>query len=275
MRNYVSDISNRIKDFKFRFLPSRFVILTVLIMLSIISYLLGISKAPFFLIQDFWINLSAGIVGSIITIFLIDSLMHRDRKIKFKEVNKLTHEYILFIVRRAMAVQMSKFGFIDKKEIVYLFDNAEDKFKEFLANKIYESKFKELDKFDLKTANFLADLEKNLKNTYSILSKTLKELKPYPDPRIMETLSNRTPEIEAKASVGEDLINFYYKQLPKKISKKEISKMQPGMDILWKLYINGLGSQKESLKSQYAILSNLLLEIASKAKKEELFYEVE
>lgn len=266
---------NKFKILKQKQLSPKVIIIISLLIFSIVCYIFGTySGVNFIFRSDFWINLSAGTVGSVITIFFIDSLINRGKLAKLKEVNKVAHLNTLHTTRLIMARFMIVFGYIKQSELMDILDNGEVKFEKFIKSDYYNAKINQLEKFNINTGDLLVKLQKQTESAYTTLIASLEEIKPYPDPKIMEFLQLSTPEFQGRTSVGIDIIKLFYNKLPKEVSKKEIKKMQPGMDVLWKIYSQGFMGSVESIKSQYNKIFDIILEINKKAKKEELFYEV-
>jgi hypothetical protein len=168
------------------------------------------------------------------------------------------------------------FDYINKDEFFNCLENGEAKFEEFIKSETYNKTIKRIENFDLETAKFLSKLQKENEYTVKRLTESLEQIRPYPDPKIMEFLKLYTPELQGRTSVGIDLLNIFFDKLPKKISKEEVKKMEPGMSLLWKFYISEhqLFKEQKSLKIDYDQLFKFILELNTKANKEELFYDV-
>lgn len=76
---YMKDFLNKILQFK--------VLLTILVILTIFFLYLGVKNVIG--LTDFWINLSAGFLTLIGTLFVVDVLLERQKKIKWQEAHNI------------------------------------------------------------------------------------------------------------------------------------------------------------------------------------------
>lgn len=221
--------------------------------------------------SDYLINLSAGSIGSLITVFLIDYLISVERKLKLTAINKSSHYGLLIRVRRTMVEIMYRHGFILKKDRFSTLDNAEDKFVEFMSSPSLNKRLENLSKLTKTTMQYLILTNKILDREMTSILKGLDEIKPFPDPILKYQISTERAYGAGSVSVGQDLLKFYFNQLPKKINDHEIEKMRPGMDVLWKVVTDGLNTPRKNYKEYYLRCYKLLLLIAERAKKENVF----
>ncbi len=221
--------------------------------------------------SDYLINLSAGSIGSLITVILIDYLISVERKLKLAAINKSSHYGLLMRVRRAMVEIMYKHGYVLKQDRFSTLDNAENRFVEFIASPILNKRLDNLSKLTKTTMQYLIMINTILDHEMSSILTGLDEIKPFPDPILKYQISTERAYGAGIVSVGQDLLKFYFNQLPKKINDHEIEEMRPGMDVLWKVVTDGLNTPRRNYKEYYLRSYKLLLLIAGRAKKENVF----
>lgn len=251
----------------------KIVILGLLLLVFVFSIILS-STNGIVSWSDFWINLAAGSVGSLLTVFFIDFLTNQERKSKLLAINKFNHYGLLSYVRIFMIRIMRVFGYVTKKEVLNYIDSSEEKFIIFIKDPKVIERLKNLNQLTPETLEFLKKVNKTLNRGWEYLSKNLSDFKPFPDPLLIHEVNTEMSYSAGTVSVGEDLLGFYFNQLPKKISKKEINKMQPGMSVLWKLITEGFEKSDRSYSRYYFGSFNLLIKIVSRCKKENVFIDI-
>ena len=248
-------------------------ILAILILLCLLFYIFSqIGSSPATL-SDFSINMAAGCLGSLITIFFIDQLINYEKTNKLRSVNELNHGTVLIIIRRTMIQIMIAFKHIKKDSVLDLLDNAEIEFRKFIKDKKTDKRIADLEKFTQKNGLFLKKTNKILSDGYKSMLKGLKEFQPYPNPEVEKEITQMFSSL-GYSSVGYELIDIFYKKVPKKVSKKGMSEMRPGMKVLWRLFAQGLTNKGRGLENYFKKNFSLLLGLADKAKKEKLFIEI-
>jgi len=252
----------------------RLVIFLILLFLTaIFIYLTLISKPPPQL-SDLLVNLLAGSIWSIITIFVIDYLTNKDRSNKLIAINKITHYGLLVILRKYMFSIMLDFGYIDKKDYSKYMDTMEDKFSEFLNDSKIQNILENIVNLTKDTMSLLIKVNKTLNKFYEAIDLGLKEFKPFPDPDLLNKIIYHFSPLAGGVSVGEDIIKFYFEEMPKKISKFEIKKGKEGFQALWKIMSGGFFNKKNSYKDYYLSSFKFILELTERAKKENIFIDI-
>lgn len=251
----------------------RIFIFIALVALTIISIIVSSIDVPkFSWWSDLWINLSAGGVGSLVTIFFIDFLLSKGRSNKLKAVNKINHSGFLSYIRLLMLRVLLDFNYISEKEFIDYMETSEDKFVSFLADRSILDRIENLNRLTPDNLKFMKELNKTLKDGWESLSKFIKDFKPYPDPFLVHKINIEMAQGAGFVSVGEDFLNFYFNT--KKISEDQRSEMQPGMDILWEVFAGGIEDPARSYKNYYLNSFNFLLDLADRCKKENIFFDI-
>lgn len=252
----------------------KIIIFSGLFLFSIVSVYLSNIKTDISWWPGLWINISAGSIGSLFTIFVIDYLINKGKTSKLIAVNKLNHHGLLTSVQMLMLRIMKNFGYISKKELVRYIDNAEIKFEEFISEPKLLDKLDSLNQLNKDNLRFIKKINKTLEKGWEYLAKNIKDFKPYPDPQLVHKISVEMAYNSGAVSVGEDLFRFYFDKLPRKVSRKEINKMQPGMTVLWRIIADGLFQPNRSYKNYYLNSFKLLIELSNRCKKENVFFDI-
>lgn len=250
-------------------------IVFILLTLSCLFYIFSVYEQFLCIKSDFWTNLSAGAVWSMVTILLIDSLVYKNKFNKLKSINNIPHNNILLMTRHIMAKYMLIFEYIKKDDFFDLLDNGEEKFTVFISSTFYKEKWKQLDKFESNTGDFLRMVQKETEAASKLLVESLEKVEPYPDPSIMEYVKNRMPYLQGRIQAGLEIIDIFFNKIPKEISVKGMNEMKPGMDVLWKIQTGNFPNKGENFRNDLLELFNFLLDVNARAKKGELFYSVD
>ncbi len=200
--------------------------------------------------------------------------MTKNKYDRLKALNKISHYMVLQTIRRSMVKIMFDFDYITKKESFDLLENAEDKFKDFMNDTSIKSRIENLYLLNDETLLLLEKLNKSIKESTDMVLKAMKDIKPYPDPMVVHKITMPHSYETGSVSVGAELLSLILKKLPKEISKEEIDKATPGLEVLWKLMVNGFGDQKGSYQKYYHETFILFDNLAKRAKEENLFFDV-
>jgi len=249
-------------------------ILTGLLIFALIAIAISIAPMNINWWSDLWINISAGSISSLLTIFFIDYLINKHRTSKLIAVNKLNHHGLLSALRIQMINIMVFFGYLTKKERGNYMENSEEKFKAFLVDSSLINKLDGLEKLNKSNITFIKKLNRILKGDWEYLGKNIKNFKPYPDPNLVHKIEVEMTFNSGAVSVGEELFSFYFNELPKKVGNNEVEKMFPGMSVLWKLVSEGIKNPERGYRNYYMNSFNLLVELSERCKKEDVFFDI-
>lgn len=247
-----------------------FIALAVFTIISIVVSSIDVPRLRWW--SDLWINLSAGGIGSLVTIFFIDLLLSKGRSNKLRAVNKINHSGFLSYVRLLMLRVMLDFSYIPEKEFLDYMETSEDKFISFLADRRTVDRIENLNRPTPDNLKFMKELNKTLKGGWESLSKFIKDFKPYPDPFLVHKINIEMAQGAGFVWAGEEFLNIYFNT--KKISEDQRNEMQPGMDILWEVFAGGMEDPARSYKNYYLNSFNFLLELADRCKKENIFFDI-
>jgi hypothetical protein len=266
--DYVNELKPSLKS------VSRIWIFILLLMSCVIFIYISTICTGLPWLRDLSINLAAGSIWSLATVFIIDYLINKEKVSKLIAVNKLGHHGLLSYIRILMLRIMRDFNFITKKEMFDFMDNSEDKFRLFIKDAKTIAKLNGLSSLSKENISFIRKVNKTIKNGWEYLSKNIDHFKPFPDPLLVHKINIEMSYASGTVSAGEKMFGFYYRELPKKIDKTEMARMKPGMEILWKIISNGMERPERSLKNYYLNSFNFLLELSDRCEKENIFIDI-
>lgn len=227
--------------------------------------------------QDFWVNLSAGSVSTLITVTIVDYFINIEKNLKLKAVNKPVYFGFLIYLRITMMNIMVDFGYIDKKEKnLTNIDKSEEKFKSFLKDQKTIRSLDDLSDYNLTTLKFITKTLETFHKFREHVSKSFHEFVPYSDPSVTQNVIDSLTSIEGTLEAYKILLEGALITVPKKArsSQSDQTVFKNGMIVLWKMATKGYGNDHKSLQTLYLDNLNLILELTEKTKKEQLHFDI-
>lgn len=228
--------------------------------------------------QEFWINLSAGSLGTLVTVTLVDYFISMERNLKFKAINEPTYYGFIVYLKTTMMDVMIDFGYIRKKDKnLSNLEGFEKKFRAFIEDNETVHRLDNLSSYEIETLNFIKKTTETFKKFRLRVSKSFKEFVPYANPVITQAVSNELVDFEAQLKACSVLLEGALVIVPKKSrsSQKDISVFNTGMRVLWNMEASGqTNPQRKNLKSHYIDFFKLILDLEKKARKRQIHFDI-
>jgi hypothetical protein len=261
----------------FTFNPRLIIYSSLILTTFIFLYVSSIHFDKYLWWQDFWVNLSAGSVSTLITVTIVDYFINIEKNLKLKAINKPIYFGFLIYLRITMTNIMVDFGYIDKKDKdLTNLDNTEEKFKDFLKDQKTIRSLDDLSDYNVATLKFVNKTLEVFRKFKEHVSKSFHEFVPYSNPTISQNVIDNLILVEGALEAYRILLEGALIIVPKKTksSQKDQNVFKKEMTVLWRMTAKGHGNDEKSLRTLYLNNFNLILELTEKVKKEQLHFDI-